>query len=61
MSERVLTREELDAYVSAPMSDEERAEVLDLARWFTTRYPTVAARFAYNRRAVARSRRRAAG
>jgi hypothetical protein len=50
VTERTLSREEVDAYVDAPMSDEERAEILDLRRWFTARYPTVAARMAYVRR-----------
>lgn len=40
MSERALTREEFDAWVNAPMSDEERDGILDLIAWFTRRYPT---------------------
>ena len=33
-----------------PVSDEEVAELMDLVRWFRTRYPTVQERFAYVRR-----------
>jgi hypothetical protein len=59
LAERVLTRDELEAYLGAPMSDDERDEILDAIRWFTTRYPTPAARLAYNRRAMKRAKRRA--
>ncbi|MBN1773384.1 MAG: hypothetical protein JXB32_19135 [Deltaproteobacteria bacterium] len=34
-----------------PLSDEEVEETAALVRWFTRRYPTVAERFAYVRRA----------
>jgi hypothetical protein len=55
LSERRLSAEELEAYVSAPMSDAEREEIVALIRWFRRRYPTVGERLAY-----VRSRRRAA-
>jgi hypothetical protein len=60
MAERVLSVAELEAYLQTPMSDEERADIADAIRWFTTRYPTPAARLAYNRRAMARAKRRGA-
>ena len=52
LSERRLSAEEFEAYVSAPMSEEERAEILSQIDWFMRRYPTpgerlVAARKAY--------------
>ena len=47
--ERRLSREELDAYVNAPMSQEEREDMLSLMRWFRRRYPTPAARSRYAR------------
>ena len=55
---RPLSFADFDAYVNAPMSDEERAEILSLIAWFTRRYPTPAERLAYARRA---SQRWAAG
>ncbi len=51
LAERTLSKEELDAYVNAPKTDEERQEILELHAWFVRRYPTVLERFAYNRRA----------
>ena len=48
-SERKLSPEEFEAYVSAPMSDAEREEILALVSWFTRRYPTVGERLAYAR------------
>ena len=60
IAERVLSVAELEAYLQTPMSDEERADIADAIRWFTTRYPTPAARLAYNRRAMARAKRRGA-
>lgn len=56
--ERQLTEAEARAYLEAPVSDEERAHVLDLVRWFTRRYPKPEDRLAYVRRAYARWRRR---
>jgi hypothetical protein len=52
--DRHLTRDEMRAWVDAPMSDSEREGILDLVRWFTERYPTAAQRLAYVRRAYAR-------
>ena len=60
IAERVLSLAELEAYLQTPMSDEERADIIDAIRWFTTRYPTPASRLAYNRRAMARAKRRGA-
>jgi hypothetical protein len=53
-AERPLSAEEFAARTAAPMSEAERAEALDLIRWFTTRYPTAAQRLAYVRQAHAR-------
>ena len=54
LAERRLSHEELEAYVRAPMSDDERAEILAGIDWFCRRYPTPAERLAYARRAYAR-------
>ena len=54
VAERRLTADEVRASLTAPVSDEERRNVLDLVRWFTTRYPTPLDRLAYVRRAYAR-------
>lgn len=51
---RPVSRDEAEAYLSTPISDAERDEVLSLVRWFTRRYPTGAARLAYVRRAYRR-------
>jgi len=53
-AERRLTAEEFDAYVSAPMSPEEKESIRELIEWFTTRYPTALERLAYVRRACRR-------
>lgn len=53
MSERRLSAEEFDAYVRAPMSDDERAEILAQIAWFMRRYPTPAERLAAARRSYA--------
>ena len=57
LADRPLTREEFEAYVNAPMGNEEREEILALVAWFTRRYPTVAERFAYVREAYRRQTR----
>jgi hypothetical protein len=44
-------------YLDAPITDEERAEVLALVRWFARRYPAPIDRLAYARAAYARWRR----
>ena len=49
--------EEFLARTSAPLTTEELETTRELMRWFTTRYPTVRARLAYVRRAMARWRR----
>ncbi len=49
--ERQLSAEEFDAYVNAPMSQEERQEILASFAWFTKRYPTAGERLAAARRA----------
>ncbi len=54
LANRTLTKDEFDGYVNAPMTDDERAGILDLHAWFVRRYPTVLERFAYNRRAYRR-------
>ena len=54
IADRKVTREEADAYLAAPVSDDERNEVLALRRWFCTRYPTAGERLAYVRRAYLR-------
>jgi hypothetical protein len=54
VAERRLTAEEVHAWLSAPISDEERTGVLELVRWFTKRYPTPLERLAYVRKAYAR-------
>ncbi len=53
-SERQLSRGEVAAYLEAPVSDEERADVRGLVAWFRGRYTTGAERLAYARRAYRR-------
>lgn len=50
LAERSLSPEDFDAYVRAPMSDEERASIIELYEWFTRRYPTPMQRLAASRR-----------
>ena len=45
--------DEFTRRVRAPLTDDERAEVEQLVRWFTRRYPTVKQRLAYARRKFA--------
>jgi hypothetical protein len=54
--DRRVTREEVDQACRGPISDDERAEALELIRWFTTRYPTPQERLAYVRAAYRRWR-----
>jgi hypothetical protein len=54
-AQRRLSAHELAAYVDAPMSEEERDEILALIDWFTRRYPTPSERLAYGRRAYRRA------
>ena len=56
-AERRLTAAEVQAWLSVPISEEERADVLTLIRWFRRRYPEPADRLAYVRRAYARWQR----
>ena len=51
LAERQLSAEEFDAYVHAPMSENERQEILASLAWFTKRYPTPGERLAAARRA----------
>lgn len=55
LSEQQMPESEFLALVDAPMTDEERQEILDLVDWFTRRYPTPGDRLAYTRRAARRS------
>jgi len=50
MAERSLSPEEFEAYVRAPMSDDERASIIELHEWFMRRYPTPMQRLAASRR-----------
>ena len=54
--DRELTLEESHVYLTAPITPRERQDVLELVRWFTTRYSTPIERLAYVRRATARWR-----
>jgi formylglycine-generating enzyme required for sulfatase activity len=56
-SNRELDPQEVCAYLDAPVTDAERAEVLALVAWFRRRYPTPAERLAYVRRAYVRWQR----
>ena len=53
-AERILAADAFDAYVNAPVSEDEREEALRLIRWFSKRYQTPAPRLAYVRRAYVR-------
>jgi hypothetical protein len=53
-----LTAEEFDAYVEAPMSDDERREILRLIEWFRRRYPRPLDRLVSARSAYARAAKR---
>jgi hypothetical protein len=54
--ERTLTQAEARAYLDAPVSEAERAGILELSAWFVRRYPAPLDRLAYVRRAYARWR-----
>lgn len=58
MAERRLSAEEFNAYVNAPMSEEERTGILESVAWFCRRYPTALARLQSARRAYKNSQRR---
>ena len=46
-ADRRLTADEVQAWLSVPISDEEREDTLSLIRWFRRRYPEPADRLAY--------------
>ena len=54
LSERRLSREEVEAALRTPISDSEREEILALVAWFRRRYPTPLDRLRYVRRAYRR-------
>jgi len=54
LAERRLSSDELDAYVNAPWTDEEREAARDLIAWFRRRYPTPLERLRAGRRAYRR-------
>lgn len=54
---RVVSPDELRVALESTIPAEEREEVLELARWFTTRYASGEARLAYVRQAVSRWQR----
>ena len=56
LSERVLSADEVRAYLEAPIAIGEREDILSQIRWFRRRYPSPADRLAYIRRAYARWR-----
>lgn len=56
-----VTAEEAEAYLRAPVTDEEREDVLEQVRWFTRRYTTPLQRLQYVTRATARWRRVSVG
>ena len=51
LAERHLSVEEFEAYVHAPMTEQERENILESIRWFRRRYPTAGERLAATRRA----------
>jgi hypothetical protein len=59
LTERRLSRDEVEAALRIPLGDEERREILSLIDWFCRRYPTPAERLAYVRRAYRRWTKRA--
>jgi hypothetical protein len=52
--DRELSPEQARAYLSQPVTPEEREGVQDLVRWFCGRYPSPAERLAYVRQAYRR-------
>lgn len=53
MYETPLTLEQFERRTAVRPTEEEVAELMDLIRWFTGRYPTVKDRFAYVNRKYA--------
>ncbi len=54
LSERRLSRDEVETALRVPVEEAEREEILSLVAWFRRRYPTPADRLAYVRRAYRR-------
>jgi hypothetical protein len=54
LADRQLSEEEWRAQIAIPLSPEEIENTLALVRWFRRRYPDVANRLAYARRAYKR-------
>ena len=61
MLDRHVSADELRQALERPLSEEEREDVLSLARWFRRRYPSGAERLAYVRQVYLRWRRVPAG
>jgi hypothetical protein len=59
LADRELSEEEWHAQLAIPLSPEEIENTLALVRWFRRRYPDVASRLAYARRAYKRWQRTA--
>jgi hypothetical protein len=59
LADRQLSEEEWRAEMAIPLSPEEIENTLALVRWFRRRYPDVASRLAYARRAYKRWHRAA--
>lgn len=57
-SNRELPLAEAEAYLAAPLTDEERTATLELVTWFTRRYPQPLERLRYVSRAYRRWQRR---
>lgn len=53
---RQATPDEVQRYLDAPVTDEERRDVLELVAWFRRRYPAPLERLRYVTRAYARWR-----
>lgn len=53
LAKRSLTAAEFDAYVNAPMTEDERADIRAKIEWFSRRYPTARERLAAARRQYA--------
>ena len=54
LTDRELSVAEAEAYVTAPMSDQELRETLELVEWFRRRYPTPIDRLRYVTKAYRR-------
>jgi hypothetical protein len=52
--DRPVSAEDVRQALQAPIPADERQDIVDLVRWFTTRYPTGAERLQYARQAYAR-------